>query len=204
MRVVSVVAGGWSFNQCDHLKLPGLVIAVNDAAYYMESRRPDHIVSMDRMWTEHRLAFLRLHKKETHIRFSACKNIPWFELQAEGWFTTFNNTNSGVPFNETPEVLNGANSGACALNLAYTMKPEQLFLFGFDMNAGPDGNAYWYPPYPWSHHKGGKGNYTQWALDMENYAKQFVAIGCSVCNVSKTSAIKSWPRVSPKDVGCAL
>jgi hypothetical protein len=41
---------------------------------------------------------------------------------------------------DEPDTLNGTNSGGVALNLAYSLKPRQLLLFGFDYRRGPKGS----------------------------------------------------------------
>jgi hypothetical protein len=52
-----VVAGGWSVSQVDLSRIPGTIIAINDSAIHLP--RFDIVVSMDRLWTEHRWAELR-------------------------------------------------------------------------------------------------------------------------------------------------
>jgi hypothetical protein len=110
-------------------------------------------------------------------------------------------------FGQDDENLNGRNSGACALNLAYVRRPTALFLFGYDMGLSPDGKAHWYPHYPWS--KGRQGNtghqtYLKWASDCVEYKKQFDAIGCRVYNVSKGDTLGTFERVSAEELGCAI
>jgi hypothetical protein len=53
-------------------------------------------------------------------------------------------------FTDQVGVLNGTNSGLCGFNLAYQMRPKQILLFGFDMKRGPNGEAHWFPDYPWA------------------------------------------------------
>jgi hypothetical protein len=52
-RTISIVGGGWSMLDVNQARIPGEIIAVNDSAFYLK-RKPNYIVSMDRLWTEHR------------------------------------------------------------------------------------------------------------------------------------------------------
>jgi len=88
-----------------------------------------------------------------NIGISADKNFPHDFLErlrgrevylkkcAETWpgLTIF--TGGGKqPFSDIPGVLNGSNTGLCAFNLAYQMRPKKIYLFGFDCSE----NGYWY------------------------------------------------------------
>lgn len=206
--VLSIVGGGWSFAQCDHTKLPGKVIGINDAFLYMVNRRPDWIVSMDRKWTEERWAQMAELEIDAHLRRSSLRNIAEAKearLDEVPWANLFE-CDRGAPLSSTPGQLNGFSSGACGFNLGYQMTPKQVFLFGFDMCLSPKGDAHWYPPYPWS--KGAKGNtgagsYINWAKQFDGYAKQFAELGTEVYNVSPMSRITAFPKITPEEVGCA-
>lgn len=217
-RTISVVGGGWSFLEqgIDHNKLPGGVIAVNDAMLHL-SCKLDSIVSMDRLWTEHRWTTLDRLRVDTFIRTSALKNIPqWGDIaypeghNKRSWLYPFQCVR--IPIfvqpGKMPLSLNGTNSGGCALNLAFIRKPEELYLFGFDMNRSPEGRAHWYPAYEWVTQgaKGatGTGSYRKWAQEFEVIAQQFREIGTRVYNVSPTSAITAFKRVSAGEIGCTL
>src|SRR4051812_18119332 len=127
--VVSVVAGGYSVREIDLAKIPGYIIAVNDAALYLP--RCDAIVSMDRLWTENRMKWLlaNMDGKTVHLRE---KTVPQ-ELIAQPNVTLYKCNNTIVHFGPTPSHMNGTNSGYIALNLAYILWPHELNLFGFDM-----------------------------------------------------------------------
>lgn len=196
--VVSVIAGGWSFREVDHHKVPGTIIVINDGLVFFE-RPPDFVCSMDRLWTEERWEHIKEAKRETYIRRNALKRLQpdpsWL------WFHKFENNNDGRPFTTVRTHMNGASSGACGLNLAYTMKPTELYMFGFDMCVSPKGEAHWYPQYQWAK-KTGTG-YNSWPRDFETYALQFMNAGCKVLNVSRYSKITSFRRVSPQELGIA-
>lgn len=208
-NVLSIVAGGWSFAGFDHKTVPGQVIAVNDTLLHFTSEL-SYVVSMDRLWTENRWENLKRRAIPSYLRRSSFKNIHLADEGAGGWcewLHTFEcDREPAAPFGETFGQLNGRNSGACAINLAYVLRPRELYLFGFDMNRSPDGKAYWYPGYEWNGkgNKGatGAGKYAEWVTDCREYAKQFAAIGTKVWNVSPVSAIDAFPKISKEDLQC--
>lgn len=198
--VVTIIGGGWSVRYIDLAHLAGHVIAVNDAATHLLSW--DTVVSMDRMWTEHRwpdlATMLTEHpRRRAWLRRSAVQNLqvtgdfPGVEV-----FECDHTSNLFAPACAAPRRLNGTNSGACALNLAWQMRPGRLYLLGFDMNRGPGGEAYWYPKYDWKGAGTSNGKYQEWAGQFSQAAADFRAIGCQVYNVSMTSAIESFPKMS--------
>lgn len=166
-----VIGGGHTVDSYDirELKWFGKAIGVNDAALWA----PVHIcLTMDRLWFEHRWPYLRtLRVAETYVREKCDCNVPRKDAR-DNWktFKHFNKPGLG----ETPGELWGANSGSCAINLAFQLSEpgDRIFLLGFDMQKGRGGQPYWYPPYPWAQPEGATsgGKYKEWA-------PQFKAIG---------------------------
>jgi hypothetical protein len=189
MSVVSVVAGGFSVKG-DHWNLdflPGYVIAVNDSALYLP--RVDCIVSMDRLWTEHRWEWLCSRRCETHIRVSALKNV----FSKENWLHVFECDYQRYEFSTEPRVLNGTNSGECALNQAYKIMPQKVLLFGFDYCPGPNGEQHWFPDYPWKSGKSTKiAKLKEWSGHYRAISRQFKDAGVEVINMSSRSLIKDF------------
>lgn len=208
---ITIIGGGWSVRNVNLEKLPGLVIAVNDSA--LHAPRWDIALSMDRLWTENRLEPVlarpalpdpitgKFMAKQIWLRRSAVQNIRQDILDAYG-LKVFDCDHTTNVFTETEGRLNGTNSGACALNLAFQLKPRRLFLLGFDMNRSPAGDAYWYPPYPWTDRAGAtsSGKYARWATQFEVASCEFQGIGCEVFNVSPASAIPSFRKITPRDL----
>ncbi len=199
---MTIVGGGWSVQNVAIDHLAGLVIAVNDSALHLP--RWDYAVSMDRLWTEARwptmLDKLAVDpKRELWLRRSAVQNIPEAENLAA--VHVFDCDHKSSKFSRELETLNGTNSGACALNLAYLYKPTRLFLLGFDMNRDRRGMAYWYPPYPWTSAKGGtsNGKYSDWAREFYLAASEFLRAGVKVFNVSPASAIDAFDKITPAE-----
>lgn len=188
-EVVSVVAGGPSVRQIDLSRIPGTIIAINDSAIHLP--RVDIVVSMDRLWTENRFDRLRALMKPAHIRRAALKNI----VGRWPWLTAFDCDHTSIEMSDQVGVLNGTNSGMCGINLAYQMRPAQLFLFGFDMKR-TDGNAYWYPPYDWNPPGGTKdGKYVSWSKQFDGIARQCNIAGIDIAMVGD-SAVKLFRCVS--------
>ena len=198
---VTIIGGGWSVRDIDLRRLPGIVIAVNDSAIYAPVWNV--AVSMDRLWTEARIGQLeRLIESEdpdrlrdVYIRRSALQNLKHI---TRPWLHAFECDHVSTYFSGAPAVLNGTNSGACALNLAWQMNPSRVFLLGFDMTRDEQGRAYWYPPYPWSTAAGStsRGKYDVWSKEFGVAAALFGRIGCKVFNVSPSSAIKAFPKMT--------
>ena len=188
-NIISVVAGGWSVSTVDLLRIPGTIIGVNDSAIRLP--RCDLVVSMDRKWAEYRYDRLRQMRAPAYIRRSALQNIrdKW------PWLNSFECDHTSSTFSDQPGVLNGTNSGLCAFNLAWQMRPEKILLFGFDMKRGPNGEAYWYKPYPWSE-KGAtsSGKYAAWSKQFSRAAKQCKAAGIEVTIVGD-SAIDCFRKI---------
>jgi hypothetical protein len=198
-RTVSILGGGWSAGAVDKSRLPGFVIAVNDAAVH--APKIDAAVSMDRLWAENRFGWLcdNHAPKTAWLRRSACKNIP-----TPNWVEVFENDHTSTDFAEDHGILNGTNSGFCALNLAYQLRPDRIFLFGFDMNRSPEGSPYWFPDYPWAKLGGATsgGKYKALASQFEAAARAFKNAGIEVLNASPASAIGVFEKIAPEEVLC--
>lgn len=191
MSQITVLAGGWSASKVDLRKLPGTVIAVNDAAYY--APKWDICVSMDRIWAENRIEVLRRQMKPIWLRRSTIRNFPMRNLSDMRPIMLFecdhtSTTLAEAPAPGEPRHLNGTHSGFCALNLAYQMRPRQVFLVGFDMALGPKGERHWFPDYPWKNGGGsGARRLAEWASQFQTAADQFLAAQISVYVIGSKS-----------------
>ena len=200
-KTISVLGGGWSAGLIDKTRLPHPVIAVNDAAL----KAPCEIaVTMDRLWFESRFGALRTlwthgRIEAAHVRLAATKGMV---LAADDdWVKVFDNDHTSVDMTDEPGRLNGTNSGVCAINLAYQMRPRRIVLFGFDMNRSPKGDPYWFDPYPWAPGGATKaGKYQAWAAEFDLIRRACDAAGIEVLNASPTSAITAFPKVKPEEV----
>lgn len=205
-RDITIVGGGWSVLNLALDRLCGRVIAVNDSAILVP--RWDYAVSMDRLWAEHRIDQLVIRSTETippreiWLRRSALQNLTNY-VSSWPWVHSFECDHASNIFSALAGRLNGTNSGFCALNLAWQLRPARVFLLGFDMNRDPHtGRAYWYPPYPWVEAQSGSttnGKYAKWAQQFRGAATSFHRIGCKVFNVSPASAIDVFPKMTPAE-----
>ncbi len=172
---ITIIAGGWSASRVNLRRLPGYVIAVNDAAIY--APRVDAIVSMDRLWMEHRFAQVSKFGKPIWLRSQAVKGdlraVLANPLHLDSMdVELFDCDHESTTLSDERGRLNGTHSGFCALNLAYQMRPKRLYLVGFDMRRGPRGEAHWYPPYPWSANSTGAKRLDEWSLQFAQAAQQ--------------------------------
>lgn len=194
---VCVVAGGWSVTgEGFHLEqLPGAIIAANDAAMHIP--HVDYIVSMDRLWMQNRWNALRERKTPTYLRDAAAR-LPPNEIasaQAAGWLRLFSCDYLSADHDERPDVINGPSSGICAINLAFKLRPRQVFLLGFDGRLGPNGEAYFYDKYEWNPKGPKEGRLREWALSFSVIARTARALRCEVFNCSLRSTIGQFPRL---------
>ncbi len=189
---VCVIAGGWSVANVDVDGLPGTVIGVNESGLLP---RCDIALSMDRLWTEHRWERLCARGKVAWIRDAALKCI----ADRPDWLRIFSGDYKSTEFSTTPATFNGTNSGYCALNLAFRIQPQTLYLVGFDMNRGPQGQLHWHPEHPWANQAGSikPGSLAAWAKEFEHAAEQFRSIRTKVINLSPSSAITAFAKAAP-------
>lgn len=183
MQIVNIIAGGNSVKDMDVtlIKPRGFTIGVNTAAI----RAPvDMGLSMDRKWADH------YHNEIKDKPF-------WLRRHFTTWeqLYIFPCDHETDEFSEMPGVANGKSSGHCALNLAYHIRPEKLFLFGYDFS----GEAYWHGPHPWS--KGAETTRVQgdWVKAFAATKKYFDAnnidvtvVGRSNCDIFKKISFKEY------------
>lgn len=175
--------------------LPGLIIGINDSALYLP--RCDVAVSMDRLWTENRWDWLCGRKIESYIRVAALKSVPF--TKDTSWLHPFECDYKSSEFSTKPGILNGTNSGLVGFNLAYTMMPEVIFLFGFDLRSGPNGEKYWHPDHPWGGGTKPK-KLVEWSKEFHTAAKQCRTSGIRVINCSSRSLIADFEKRKPTEV----
>jgi hypothetical protein len=94
-------------------------------------------------------------------------------------------------------------TGGAAINLAYHLGVERIFLLGFDMNLGKGYSQHWHSAYNSAARKGPKDARR---LPFKRHLQSFPAIardaqelGIEILNVSKTSAIKEFKKITLKE-----
>ena len=195
MKVVSVIACGPSAIECGAVTSPGTRICVNDAYKHIEC---SHVVSMDGRWAFNRAKdFCHPMTPALHVRDQSwCK---FGEIPDDCRYRTFVNERTKTLFSDLPGQLNGENSGYCALNLAYIIEPDRIYLYGFDMNYSSDGKDHFFGDYEWKGAgcKNSPDKFKRWASEMDAAAEQFEAKGIEVFNTNKKSAIKAFKYGRP-------
>lgn len=207
MTDITIVASGWSARPVVH-RLGGTIIAVNGAATALKGVHVNYALTMDRLFFEGNYPSLFLAVMsdspagKVWVRRSAIQNFndKTFGIHAP-LIEIFDCDYETPVFAEERGKLNGTNSGGCAMNLAYQLRPKRLFMVGFDMNRDANGNAYWHEPHPWAAKQGSttKGKYSAWAKEFRKMVPFFNRIGCEVFNVSLTSAITAFPKIPPRE-----
>lgn len=190
--VVSIIGGGWSLRELGdpgRARIPGFKIGVNDS---MLLANCDTGVSMDRLWLENRIERANERVQSLWARRSALVNVK----KHYAFVRRFECDHETALLADKPGWLNGPNSGHCALNLAYKMRPKSIVLWGFDFNRSPTGEVYWYDPYPWSKPNPG-GMHPVWATMMAAPLRQCREVGVEVLNASPSSAIGGTKKVDP-------
>jgi len=163
--VVIVAAAGNSMKEMDlkEIRKRGYLIGVKNCAWLLNA---DIGISLDRKWaTEYG---------------DKLQGKPWLLYRYPGQWSwdgleQFASTDTDV-FSEEKNVLNGNNSGYCAFNLAYQMRPKTVYLFGFDFTGKP----YWYGKYPWKSKVKKEGSYI--SLDWVPYFKKAKKL-CDKANI---------------------
>ncbi len=194
MRTIIVIGGGWSVTAYDvkDLRERGHVVGVNESAVLVQC----HVgITMDRLWAENRAhRYFTTRDGELWVREGAAKNLPHHpRLVKYGCDHT-----SAIM--ATDGTLNGLNSGMVALNYAVCQRPEQVFVFGLDMQKGPNKEPYWHPPYDWPEAKEegntSTGKYKAWAPNFGVVTEQFDDEGIALYSVNHRSMAHGLRQIS--------
>lgn len=188
-KTAHIIGGGPSAAGIPFQELSGTLIGVNDSFFNAPCQCA---VSIDGRWMKHRYKRLKEANSPAWLRRdSFLKHVglegtwPALELgECKIW-------EEGI--GETLEILHGNNSGLVALNFAYVLGFQKIFLYGFDMGfEGPQ--KHWYPDYEWA----AKGNhmYPAFSRQFDGIADTLKAKGIQVINVSPTSKLECFERIS--------
>ena len=92
---------------------------------------------------------------------------------------------------DAPDQLNGPNSGYCALNLAYKMRPRVVYLFGFDHRPG-----HFHSESEWRARGEGCGEslrkYAEWSASCYEARRFFDTAGIRVYNTNRQSLVRAF------------
>ena len=196
---VIIIAGGPSIKDipASTLKDFGYVIGVNESSVMF----PCHeALSMDRLWMESRYEQLQWMEISTFFRRCAWKiGIDWPNL------TLFDGDIKANGLSDDRGVLFGRNSGQCAINRAYHLNPERIFLFGFDMKSD-NKEHYFYDQSGLIEKKKSLTNkkikqptdarYMEWMPAFKSIARELSESGIKTYNVCPDSAVKEFDKIS--------
>jgi hypothetical protein len=202
LKACAIVAGGWSARPheigCLNMMAKSRFmdrICVNDAFRYVSDI--SCVVTMDRKWLENR--YDEVHGKGLQIFYRSCtlKGPIAGRLDRYKHVGFHNNNSPGPMMGQTvPFTLNGNNSGTCAMNLAFIRGYHSVYLFGFDMQKGPNGENHFYPDYEWNKNATKPDTLVRWAGSFREVADQFTQRDIKVFNVSNRSLIRDFPVIS--------
>ena len=172
------------------------VIAVNDS--YQYTFFPDIITTLDHAWTQ------KQFEKDPKNGFKyfpgpvvaavdagnpriPSENLTYlYRLRRE-------ETDNKAPFSEDPKkIVNGMNSGHCALQLAYLKGCKIIYLLGFDFKE-IDQKTHFHKGYEWHNRVSSQHLYAKWAKAMEDTLPQLKNAGVQVFNCSDNSALVCFP-----------
>lgn len=179
-EMINIIAGGNSVKDMNVKEIckRAFTIGVNDSAVLAPV---DIGVSMDRKWSEYREPEIK--GKPFLLRKAPSK---WPEMFC------FSCDHESDIFSEIPGKLNGRNSGYCALNYAYQLRPKKIYLFGFDFTGKP----YWYPAYPWCKYPTERSRLLlEWPAAFAQAEKQLTAAGIEVIIVGE-SDVKQFEKIT--------
>lgn len=199
---IFLIAGGPSAGVLDFSRLAhyprGYILGVKDAYFHTPA---DGCFTMDRRWNHHRIERLKERSAEVFASRKHWKSKwggpfiePW---EGVHWLKVYVDRPG---LSDESGILNGKNSGFAALNLAYQCNPKRIFLFGYDLTMVPDGAEHWYPTHEWRRPKTTYGNVHRWLPDHDVAARQLQEKGIEVFNVSTSSAIQCYTKISFKEV----
>lgn len=191
---IILIAGGYSCADYDiedvDLRDRGIVVGVNGAAL---RTKVNYAITMDRLFYE--WASGPLHERGIPLYYRQCIVKGVLPQKSAISFKGTNRPEMTKDLN----ILGGTNSGACALNWAYHHPESRVYLLGYDMQKGPNGEHHWHPPYPWRPNGATtSGKFAQWEREFKVIAKQFKEARIPVYNVNHRSALRCFPTISFK------
>ncbi len=98
------------------------------------------------------------------------------------------------------KIFGGGNSGYQAVNLAVHLGARQIILLGFDMKAGPKGQAHHHGAHPRPMNNPTPDNYVRWAAGFWTMLADLKRARVKVINCTPGSALDCFPKAELWDV----
>lgn len=99
---------------------------------------------------------------------------------------------SGDGISADPSALKGSHGGTQAINLARNLGAGRIVLLGYDMQPAPDGRNHFFGEHPDGTHV----NYVRRLKEYDDVVERLAREGIELVNCSRTTAIRSIPRMS--------
>lgn len=190
-ETVVCVAGGPSLSeyQVDELKTPKAlghikVLGVNNA-YQFGSLWLDALLAVDFLWWKKHHAAVKARHPGLETVTQDAPAHKQFEL-------TTRVRGSSRPGLGRQEIHTGSNSGHAAVNLAYLWGARRIFLLGYDMRLGLNGERHWHPDHPQPCIQ--TQLFEQWIKRFESTAADLKKLGVQVFNCTPGSALPWFDR----------
>lgn len=183
-RNIIIIAGGKSVASYNiaGLSKKGMVIGVNDSFLNFDECFVG--ITMDRVWIEARIDKVLEKKKPFFARYACTKYIE-SKIRYNSNIRLFHcDETNQVSFD--PEKLNGTSSGMCAVNLALQLKPDFIYLLGFDMHG-----ARWYD-YDFKNWEPKGNKFLKWIRQFEEISQHYK----NIINVNHMSALRCFPTMT--------
>lgn len=182
---VYLVGAGPSLRGFDFGRLRNrTVFAINDA--YKHIPFATAIVSADLRWCNRRAEDLNTIAARKILVVPSGHPLPGIHG------ATFLRAEYESGFSENPEYINvRGSSGYAALNIAFLLGYQQIFLLGYDYTQPKER---WYQRYEWKS-ASTEQVYSGWAEEFGSTLPQLLRYNVTVTNVGLNSAITAFPKV---------
>lgn len=194
-KTVFIVGGGYSVQSTNIEYLHDKnVIAINDS--YKLLPNASALFWCDASWAGKNSDGLKEHK--THLRFNTRHYAETHikkDIKTSGGATVLHRTGD-YGFDPNIDNVMGNNGGVQCLNFVLNLKPQKIYLIGYDMRDNPlkPGETHWH-------------NYHTLVVKNDIYTRQFIpsmialykqiqklGITTEIINCSRTSAIACFPK----------
>jgi len=181
MNAIYVVGGGPSLIGFDFERLRGKRVIVTNAAYTDVPWAEYLVFSDERFWQWN-------NTTPEWAAFTGQKVTTW--KRSPPGIVRYSVASFGVKLARHPMQLAGSNSGEKAINLAYHLRPQTIYLLGFDMK--PNGNYH-------KRHKleGRQAHYgCKFVPSLNAMGHELLRQGVNVINACPDSGVSVFPRIT--------
>lgn len=193
-----VIGGGPSITGFDFERLRGeKIIAINKAYEYCDFA--DIMFSMDsRYYNGIVRGFLGSKAKRKFDAFKGYKVwLDTMNFRYNDIYYLMKAGDFGLSLSMEDGLRHGNNSGYAAVNLAFCLGANPIYLLGYDMKHKSNGQTHFHEGYPWGQNPGQARAFAQGFDEMVPVLKDK---GIRVINLNPDSALKCFPRKAINEV----